>query len=152
MSIYPLGEMYKVRIDDHLQGIWKLEEDTNKNCYFIFEKKDDYTYNVSYMKPFGDARELQRARVFFSEIGGQKFLNVVNWDRQYGSGYVFLKIKEVTGPGNWDITACQIVDTTIYRVPGNAKLETLVEKNLDNPAFYGHDIHFHKKFEFNNFK
>lgn len=152
VSMYPLGDMYKVRVDDHLQGIWKLKEDTDRNNYFIVEKQDDYTYSVTYMNKGGDNRGLEHARAFFSEIGGQKFLNVTNWNNHNVPGYIFLKIKEISAPRSSDITACLIVDTTLYRVPGNAELQSLVEKNLDSPAFYGQDLHFRKKFEFNSFK
>ncbi len=152
VSMYPLGDMYKVRIDDHLQGIWKLREDTDKNNYFILEKQDDYTYSITYMDHGGDNRGLEHGRAFFSEIGGTKFLNVTNWNSHNVPGYIFLKIKEISAPRSWDMTACLVTDTTLDKFAGNAELQALVEKNLNNPAFYGQDLHFRKKFEFNSFK
>ena len=46
---FPIDEKPTVRVDDHLQGIWKLREDTNYHNYFIVEKLDDYSYCLTYM-------------------------------------------------------------------------------------------------------
>ena len=62
---YSLDESPKVRIDDHLQGIWKLKEDTDFHNYFILEKVDDYRYCLTYMNRSGDNRGLEHGLAFF---------------------------------------------------------------------------------------
>ncbi len=147
---YPIDEKPVVRIDDHLQGIWKMEEDSDSHNYFIVEKEDDHAYVLTYMNRSGDNRGLEHGRAYFSEINNVKFLVFPNWYREH-QGYVFLKIKYIS-TGSWDVTASMVMDTTLYKIQNSSELRALFEKNVNNPAFYGRDLHFRKRFEFNSWR
>lgn len=146
----PLDGMKKVRIDDHLQGIWKLREDTDMHNYFVLEKSDDLQYSITYMNKSGDNRGLEHGGAFFTEIGGERYLHVTNWDWEH-PGMVMLKVKEITSPRSWNMTACLVTDTNLHRMKTAAQLNAYIEKNRNSPGFYGADLHFRKKFEFNSF-
>ena len=150
VSQYAIDKEPLVRIDDHMQGIWKLAEDSDFHNYFIVEKDGDSAYVLTYMNRSGNNRGLEHGRAFFSEINHVKFLNFPNWDWDH-HGYVFLKINNI-GQGSWDMTANLVTDTTLVNVKSNSELRALFEKNLNNPAFYGKELHFRKKFEFNSFR
>ncbi len=44
---YPLDEHSWVETDMHLQGIWKLRQDTNYNNYFVVERDGTYQLNIT---------------------------------------------------------------------------------------------------------
>ena len=138
-----------MRIDDHLQGIWKLADDTDFHNYFILEKVNDYKYSITYMNRSGNNRGLEHGIVYFSEIDNVKFLNVSNWDWDH-HGLVFLKIKEIT-PGSWDMTANLVIDTTLSQLNSSEALCEHIRKRLKDPLIYGKELHFRKKFEFNSY-
>ena len=145
-----MDEKPVVRIDDHLQGIWKMAEDTNAHDYFIIEKDGDFAYSITYMNRGGDNRGLEHGRFFFSEINKVKFINIPNWDED-NPGYLFLKIIDISR-GSWDMTACLATNPSLKNVRSTEELRALVEKNLNNPSFFGKELHFRKKFEFNSFR
>ena len=134
----------KARIDDEMQGIWKLAEDTDSHNYFIVEKDGDYGYALTYMNRGGNNRGLEHFRAFFIEVNHVKFLTLGNWDTEH-PGYVFLKIKDV-GRGSWQVTAALVTDKRLRDVTNIAELRELLEKNLNNPDFYGKELHFRKRF------
>ncbi|GAA4470229.1 hypothetical protein GCM10023093_31130 [Nemorincola caseinilytica] len=45
----PLDAQPMVEADAHLQGLWKLNEDTNAHNYFVVERDGNYRLNVTYM-------------------------------------------------------------------------------------------------------
>jgi hypothetical protein len=146
---YTIDEKPVVRIDDHMQGIWKMAEDTDFHNYFIIEKDGDFAYSITYMNRSGDNRGLEHGSFSFSEINNVKFIVIRNWDEDY-PGYLFLKINNIT-QGSWNMTASLVTDPSITKVKSRAELHELLEKNLNNPSFYGKELHFRKKFEFNSF-
>lgn len=148
VSPYTINDKEKVRIDDHMQGIWKFAEDTDSHNYFIVEKDGDYGYCITYMNRSGNNRGLEHNGLYFGEVNNVKFLTLYNWDQGH-HGYVLLKIKSV-GRGSWDVVASLVTDPSITKVKSSAALRALLAKNLDNPSFYGKDLHFRKKFEFNS--
>jgi hypothetical protein len=150
-SKFTLDEKPVVRIDDHLQGIWKLAEDTNYHNYFIVEKDGNFQYSITYMNRGGDNRGLEHGMFFFSEINGVKFINIGNWDDEH-PGYILLKINEIGTPRSWSLTASIVTDMSITKVTSRKELRALLEKNLNNASFYGKELHFKKKFEFNSFR
>ena len=145
---YSIDEKPVVRIDDHMQGIWKMIEDTDMHNYFIIEKDGDFEYAITYMNRSGDNRGLEHFGFFFSEINGVKFIDIPNWDEDH-AGYLFLKINYIS-QGSWDMSASLVADPSIANVKSKEELRALLAKNLNNPSFYGKELHFHKKFEFNS--
>jgi hypothetical protein len=148
---FKLDEKAKVRIDDHMQGIWKMAEDTDFHNYFVLEKDGAYEYELTYMNKSGDNRGLEHGTVYFSVINHVKFLMVPDWDFD-NRGYIYLRIDSVSSPRSWEVVATVVTDARLSNVKSSAELHTLFEKNLNNPAFYGQKIHFRKKFEFNSWK
>lgn len=148
---YPIDERPIMHVDDHLQGIWKMREDTNFHNYIVLEKADDYSYSITYMDHGGDNRGLEHGKAFFSEIDGTRFLQVSNWDFDH-PGMIFLKVLKISEPRSWDMTAVLVTDTTLYKIKSSAALRSHLQKNLNNPNIYGKELHFRKKFEFNSFK
>lgn len=146
---YSIDEKAVVRIDDHMQGIWKIKEDTNYHDYLIIEKDGDYNYSITYMNRGGDNRGLEHGRFFFSQIGNTKFINIANWDSDH-RGFLLYKI-DVVDQGSWYVVARLVTDPSITKVASRTELRALLEKNLNNPSFYGKEIHFEKRFEFNSF-
>lgn len=143
---FSIDEKPTVRVDDHLQGIWKLREDTNYHNYFIVEKLDDYSYCLTYMNYGGDNRGLEHGWAFFSEINNVRFMTLPSGDNR---GVIFLKINSI-GKGSWDMTANLVISPEIMKVKSRKELRSLLEKNLKNPSFYSKELHFRKKFEFNS--
>lgn len=148
---FTIDEKPSVRIDDHLQGIWKLAEDTDKHNYIIIEKRSDYEYSITYMNRGGDNRGLEHGRFFWSEIKGVKFINIQNWDDDH-PGYIFYRVDTIEGPRSWDMKARLVTDPSIQKAANRQELRALLEKNLNNPSFYGPELHFGKRFEFNSFR
>ena len=146
VSRFSIDEKPNVRIDDHMQGVWKMREDTDKHNYFIVEKDGDYEYCMTYMNRSGDNRGLEHGGGFFSMINNVKFLTMPSGNND---GWLILKIKDVTR-GSWDVTLNLITDPRLRSVKSRAELRELIEKNLNNPAFYSKDLHLRKKFEFNS--
>lgn len=144
-----IDEKPVVRIDDHLQGIWKLKEDTDSHNYFIIEKDGDYEYSITYMNCGGNNRGLEHGGFFFSEINGVKYINIGNWDEDY-RGYIFFKIKSIS-KGSWDMVANLVTDPALTKVKDRSELRKLLAQDADNPTFLGKELHFRKKFEFNSF-
>lgn len=147
---YSIDEKPIVRIDDHMQGIWKMAEDTNYNNYLIIEKDGDFEYSITYMNRGGDNRGLEHGAFYFSEIGKAKFLVIGNWDEN-NRGYLFYKIDSVAR-GSWDVVLRLATDPALKEVKSREELRTLLTRNLNNPSFFGKELHFHKKFEFNSFR
>ncbi len=50
------------------------------------------------------------------------------------------------------MTANLVIDPSIRNVKSKEELRELLGKNLNNPSFYGKELHFRKKFEFNSFR
>lgn len=151
ISKYAIDEKPVVRIDDHLQGIWKLAEDTDMHNYFVIEKESDFNYAITYMDHGGNNRGLEHFRGFFSEIGNVKFVSLPNWVDEE-RGYVLLKIDEITA-GSWNLTASLVTDPSIRYVSSREDLRMLLAKNVNNSKFYSpKKLHFRKRFEFNSFR
>lgn len=131
-----------------MQDIWKLVEDTDTHNYFILEKDGDYEYCVTYMNMGCNNRGLSHGGTFLGEVKHVKFLTRRYRGREY-PGYVFLKIKSV-GQGSWDMTANLVLAPEVAKANSSAQLRAMLEMNLGNPAFYGRELHFGKKFEFNS--
>ena len=139
----------KVRIDDHMQGIWKMAEDSNAHDYLIVEKAGDYRYSVTYMNRGGDNRGLEHEEAFIIEVNNTKYFTISNWDRDY-PGWVFLKLDSI-GKGSWNITANLATDNRLKEVKDSKELRELLGANINNASFYGKELHFKKKYEFNSF-
>lgn len=152
---YQLDERPFTETDHHMQGIWKLKEDTNANNYFVVERDGSYRLNITYMNRGGDNRGLEHTTAFFSEIDGVKFLNA-----PYSSfigepsfrGTVLLRVDEVDEPRCWNVTFTLVTDPNLYKMKGSAELRTYIRQHLKDPAIYGKQLHFRKKFEFNSFR
>lgn len=147
---YPITET-----DIHMQGIWKLKEDTNYNNYFVVERDGTYRLNITYMNRGGDNRGLEHATAFFSEINGVKFLNAPYssfFAEENFRGTVLLRVDEVSAPRSWDVTMTLVTDTNLYKMNSSAELRKYVEQKMKSPQFYGKQLHFRKKFEFNSFR
>jgi len=151
VSQYRLDEKSEVKIDEHLQGIWKMAEDTSSHNYFIVEKDGDYGLSLTYMNKHGDNRGLEHWGASFSKVKNTTFLQVPNWDWNH-HGYMFLKINSISTPRSWDVVAQLVVDPTLYKMTSSEEIRAYFERNLDNPNFYGSELHFRKKFEFNSFR
>jgi hypothetical protein len=147
---YAIDEKPIVRIDDHMQGIWKLAEDTNYNDYFIIEKDGNFQYSITYMNRGGDNRGLEHGGFNFSMIGKVKFIVISNWDEN-NPGFLFYRIDSVDR-GSWDVVLRLATDPSLKNVKSRTELRNLLAKNLNNPSFYGKELHFRKKFEFNSFR
>jgi hypothetical protein len=145
---YSIDEKPVVRIDDHMQGIWKMAEDTDSHNYLIIEKDGDFAYCITYMNRSGDNRGLEHGQIYFSQISNVKFIVIYNWDDDY-RGFLFYRIDNID-QGSWDVTARLVIDPSIRNVKSRDELRTLLEKNLNNQSFYGKELHFEKKFEFNS--
>lgn len=137
-----------VTIENYMQGIWKLQEDTNSHNYFILEKDNDKKYSITYMNRGGDNRGLEHFGFFMSEINDVKFITVSSWNREH-PGWVFLRVNNMT---KWEITAQMVADDKLHAIKSQEDLRNYFEKNLNNPAFYGKELHFEKRFEFNSWK
>lgn len=156
MCQYPLDKSPKKEIDAHLQGIWKLREDTNANNYFIVERDGDYHLSLTYMNRGGDNRGLEHFRATFSEVNGIHFMNA-----PYSSfsiednfkGIVLLRIDPASLVNrSWEITAKLVTDSNLYKMKSSEELRAYVSSNMNKPDFYGKELHFKKKFEFNSFR
>ncbi len=145
---YSIDEKPVVRINDHLQGIWKLAEDSDVHNYFIIEKDGDFAYSITYMNKSGNNRAIEHEPCSWSEIGNVKFISMPSWDDDY-PGYVLMKIDEI-GVTSWDITASMVTNPSIQKVTSREDLRMLLLQNVNNPAFYGKKLHLRKKFEFNS--
>jgi len=147
---YKIDEKPTVHIDMGMAGIWKMQEDTNAHDYLIVENDGDYQYRLTYMNRGGDNRGLEHFRFNLCEINGVKFFIIDNWDENY-PGYLYYRINNID-QGTWYITASLVTDPAITKVSGVAELRELLVKNLDNPSFYGRQLHFVKHYEFNSFR
>ncbi len=103
----------------------------------------------------GDNRGLEHATASFSEVNGVKFLNApyssFSADDRF-SGIVLLRVDEVSTPRAWDATLTLVTDTNLYKMNSSAELRTYVEQHMKSPQFYGKQLNFRKKFEFNSFR
>lgn len=152
---YQLDERPFTETNHHMQGIWKLKEDTNAHNYFVVERDGNYRLNITYMNRGGDNRGLEHTTAFFSEIDGVKFLNA-----PYSSfigepsfrGTVLLRVDEVGEPRCWNVTVTLVTDPNLYKMKSSAELRTYIRQHLKDPAIYGKQLHFRKKFEFNSFR
>jgi hypothetical protein len=150
VSKFAIDEKPMLRMDEHLQGIWKMVEDTDAHNYFIIEKDGDFAYSITYMNRSGDNRGLEHGRFFWSETRDVKFINISNWDDEH-PGFVLFKVNGIS-KGSWNMTLSMVIDSSIQKVDNRADLRILLSKNINNPSFYGKELHFKKKFEFNSFK
>lgn len=152
---YPLDEYPTVETDIHMQGIWKLKEDTNYNNYFVVERDGTFRFNITYMNRGGDNRGLEHASAWLSEVNRVKFLNAPYssfFSDEEFFGKVLLRIDEVSKPRSWNVTVTLVADTNLYKMKSSEELRDYVAKNMQSPGFYGKQLHFRKKFEFNSFR
>ncbi len=155
LSEYQLDERPFTETDIHMQGIWKLKEDTNANNYFVVERDGSYRLSITYMNRGGDNRGLEHAMAFFSEIDGVKFLNAPYssfFEEPSFRGTVLLRVDEVTEPRSWNVTFTLVTDPNLYKMKSSAELRAYIRQHLKDPAIYGKQLHFRKKFEFNSFR
>jgi len=57
---HDLDEHPSLESDPHMQGIWKLREDTDRHNYFVVERDGAYRFNITYMNRGGDNRGPQQ--------------------------------------------------------------------------------------------
>lgn len=155
LSEYQLDEHPNTETDIHMQGIWKLKEDTNANNYFVVERDGSYRFSITYMNRGGDNRGLEHSTAFFSEVDGVKFLNAPYrsfFNEPSFRGTVLLRVDEVDVPHCWDVTFTLVTDPNLYKMKSSAELRAYIRQHLKDPAIYGKQLHFRKKFEFNSFR
>ncbi len=155
LSQYRLDEYPTTEADLHLQGIWKLQEDTNYNNYFVVERDGAYHLNITYMNQGGDNRGLEHADAFFSEVDGVTFLNAPYssfFSDDEFNGTLLLRVDEISKPRSWKATVTMVVDTNIHNMKSSAELRAYVKGHMRSPGFYGKQIHFRKRFEFDSFR
>jgi hypothetical protein len=155
LSHYKLDEYPTVETDIHMQGVWKLKEDTNSNNYFVVERDGASRFSITYMNRGGDNRGLEHAGAFFSEVNGVKFLNAPYrsfFAKPEFSGTVLLRVDEISEPRAWNMTVTLVTDPNLYKMSSSKELREYVEKHMNAEGFYGKQLHFKKKFEFNSFR
>jgi len=149
ISKYPVDTLHGIPPEGHIQGIWKIAEDTDMHNYLIIELDTPNGYCISYMNRGGDNRGIEHGPLFFSVINGVSFISIGAWDRHYTPGWVLMRVDNI-GYNSWHITARVVTSPEIKNAKSSAELHDLLAKNLDNPAFYGKEVHFNKKFELNS--
>ena len=152
---HPLTEWPDLESDPHMQGIWKLKEDTDQHNYFIVERDGTYRFNITYMNRSGDNRGLEHARMHFSKVNGVTFLNAPYssfFEEPSFSGTVLLRLDKVSTPRSWDVTFTLVTDTNLYKMSSSDELRAYVSANMKKKGFYGKQLHFRKKFEFDSYR
>jgi hypothetical protein len=150
-----LDEYPSLESDPHMQGIWKLKEDTDQHNYFIVERDGAYRFNITYMNRSGDNRGLEHAQMHFSEVNGVTFLNAPYssfFAEPSFSGNVLLRLDSVSKPRSWNVVFTLVTDSNLYKMKDSHQLREYVSQNMKKPGFYGKQLHFRKKFEFDSFR
>lgn len=152
---HDLDEHPSLESDPHMQGIWKLREDTDRHNYFVVERDGAYRFNITYMNRSGDNRGLEHARMHFSRVNGVTFLNAPYssfFDEPSFSGNVLLRLDSVSAPRSWEVVFTLVTDTNLYKMNSSSELRAYVSENMNKKGFYGKQLHFKKKFEFDSFR
>ena len=152
---YDLDDFPSVESDPHMQGIWKLREDTDSHNYFVVERDGAYKFNITYMNRSGDNRGLEHASMHFSKVNGVTFLNAPYssfFSEPQFHGTVLLRLDSVSSPRSWNATFTVVTDTNLYKMASSAELREYVSANMNKKGFYGKQLHFRKKFEFDSFR
>ncbi|MBX2905768.1 MAG: hypothetical protein KF744_07010 [Taibaiella sp.] len=150
-----LDEYPSIESDPHMQGIWKLREDTDSHNYFVVERDGNYRFSITYMNRSGDNRGLEHAEMHFSKVNDVTFLNAPYssfFDEPSFHGNVLLRLDSVSTPRSWNVVFTLVTDNNLYKMKDSHELREYVANNMKKPGFYGKQLHFRKKFEFNSFR
>ncbi|MBA3827912.1 MAG: hypothetical protein H0X33_03155 [Taibaiella sp.] len=145
---FGIDEKPIMRIDDHMLGIWMLDQDTNKHDYFILEKENDNSFVATYMNRGGTNRGWEHGTVYFSDIDGTKFIHFPNWNNEH-RGWMLLRVNNYT-PGSWDLSASVVMDPNLCNMKSSAEVRAYLKKNLHNANIYGKELTFSQKFVFDS--
>ncbi|MBL7718916.1 MAG: hypothetical protein JNL72_08775 [Flavipsychrobacter sp.] len=149
VSKYKPSTAGSLHMNDPLEGIWKMKEDTDTHNYFVLQKdKEERKFIITYMNRSGDNRGLEHGGLYFMDVKGTTYIACSNWIWEK-PGYFFMKVTEV---GKFKLTAQLVVDTNIYKMKSDNEMRAHFEKNATNNAFVGEPVHFVKKFTFNDWK
>lgn len=156
-SKYPISNAGAEVYDARLIGKWKLEEDTDKNNYYVVEHDYDIRTNKYHAQFYnrGGKNPSYEASIYFSKVGKDLFLNLPYWvrhedmyddkmdDYKQTHGYFFVRILNA----NTDytkITTATVQDDALANINSSEEVFARIEKNLNNPSYYHDTIHFYK--------
>ena len=131
-SKYPIDSVPKLKIDSRLIGDWKIK-DSDTNERFSLSRASDNEYLIMYKDSKFETQ--QQFYGYLSEVNKALFLNGYRGE-DTTMGYLLLKIININADAT-EITATNIIDTTLKYARSSQVIRKRVEKNLNNRSFYG---------------
>ena len=130
---YPLGPVKKAVIDPRLLAVWECHDENQKPGRLTFMDYDGQQY-VLYFTAEGD--EPSHFRSYSTQLKGRMFLNLQEVKPEpIESEWLFF---EYTFSGDGRLSLRGVNPSPFERVRENAKeVRRLLERNLDNPEFFG---------------
>lgn len=148
LSKKPIDEKALLKMDESLLGIWKLRGDTDRLNHFVVRQEPAYenAYSVTYMSNSGSNPLIDNGRVYFSDINGEKFINVhynVISKERMDWGFLFVK---VTRYGPDDIDGVVVNDPVLAKLTTSAEVRKQIAANMHKPGYYISDtVHLEKR-------
>ena len=131
-SKYPIDSVPKLKIDSRLIGDWKIK-DSDTNERFSLSRASDNEYLIMYKDSKFETQ--QPFYGYLSEVNKALFLNGYRGE-DTTMGYLLLKIININADAT-EITATNVIDTTLKYARSSQVIRKRVEKNLNNRSFYG---------------
>ena len=150
---YPLPYSSSKTADDRIIGKWKMEEDTNKNNFYLISKVSDkyYQYHVEFWNRGGKNRTYE-AEIFFSELDSMKFLNIPYYQKRSGKGsfddwenkgWFFVRIL-VANEDFTRLTTATVNDARLAAQENPSQMARYMKEHKNDPSTYSDTVHFYQ--------
>lgn len=150
---YPMPYSSSKTADDRIVGKWKLEEDTNRNNFYLISKIPDkyYQYHVEFWNRGGTNRTYE-ADIFFSELDSIKFLNIPYYQLKSGKGsfddwenkgWFFVRILEASSDFT-KLTTATVNDPLLATQGNPSQMAHYMQAHKNDPASYSDTVHFYQ--------
>ncbi len=133
LSIYPINDPAKIKVDARLAGKWKVKEKEGSNAIYTFAIKDNYHYSVSIGND--KKKNAEKHTAFLSEVNYSWFMNFYS-ETYDDEGYKFYRFVGAD-PSYNKVTMVTVKDTSFKYLNSVNDVRSLVIKYLNDPEFYG---------------